>query len=80
MFHDYMEQFNARTARGGLVRLFRVLNQKPEAACFSGQTGIVEFPGNPDYVFDTDSGGVVERARFSGKKGSFEPFLLINVS
>ena len=25
------------------------------------------------YVFDTGSGSIMERARFSGKKGSFEP-------
>ena len=25
------------------------------------------------YVFDTDFGGIMTRARFSGKKGSFEP-------
>ena len=30
MFHDYMAQFDARGARNGLRRLFRVLNQKPE--------------------------------------------------
>lgn len=30
MFHDYMEQFDAKSARKGLRDLFRVLNQKPE--------------------------------------------------
>ena len=30
MFHDYMAQFDARSARGGLKRLFGVLNQKQE--------------------------------------------------
>ncbi len=25
------------------------------------------------YVFDTDCSGIMTRARFSGKKGSFEP-------
>ena len=30
MFHDYMEQFTSRTARDGLRKLFKVLNQKPE--------------------------------------------------
>ncbi len=30
MFHDYMSQFNARTARAGLLKLFKVLNQKYE--------------------------------------------------
>ena len=29
MFHDYMAQFDARTARNGLRKLFRVLDQKP---------------------------------------------------
>ena len=30
MFHDYMSQFDAKTARKGLINLFRVLDQKPE--------------------------------------------------
>ena len=30
MFHDYMAQFDAKTARKGLRDLFRVLDQKPE--------------------------------------------------
>ncbi len=30
MFHDYLGQFDARGARGGLRKLFRVLDQKPE--------------------------------------------------
>ena len=30
MFHDYMQQFDAQHARGGIRKLFRVLNQKPE--------------------------------------------------
>ena len=30
MFHDYLAQFDSRTARKGLRALFRVLNQKPE--------------------------------------------------
>ena len=30
------------------------------------------------YVFDTGSGGIMARARFSGKKGSFEPSCEVN--
>lgn len=30
MFHDYMTQFSTRDMRMGLVKLFRVLNQRPE--------------------------------------------------
>lgn len=30
MFHDYMAQFDTKTARKGLANLFRVLDQKPE--------------------------------------------------
>lgn len=30
MFHDYMAQFDVRSARSGLRKLFKVLNQKPE--------------------------------------------------
>ena len=30
MFHDYMAQFDARHARDGLIKLFRVLDQPPE--------------------------------------------------
>ena len=30
MFHDYMAQFDTRTARSGLRKLFTVLDQKPE--------------------------------------------------
>lgn len=30
MFHDYMEQFDAKLMRKGLIELFKVLDQKPE--------------------------------------------------
>ena len=30
------------------------------------------------YVFDTDCSGIMTRARFSGKKGSFEPSCEVN--
>lgn len=34
--------------------------------------------GKLHYVFDTDSGGIIAGARFSGKKGSFEPSCEVN--
>ena len=36
---------------------------------------IPELRGKLHYVFDTGNGGIRPRARFSGKKGSFEPSL-----
>ena len=34
--------------------------------------------GKLHYVFDTGSSGIKARARFSGKKGSFEPSCEVN--
>ena len=34
--------------------------------------------GKLHYVFDTDCSGIMTRARFSGKKGSFEPSCEVN--
>ena len=39
---------------------------------------LLSFSGKLHYVFDTDCGGIMERARFSGKKGSFEPSCEVN--
>jgi len=34
--------------------------------------------GKLHYVFDADCGGIIARALFSGKKGSFEPSCEVN--
>ena len=67
MFHDYMEQFPAPLFREQLIKLFRILDQKPEERDPYEDEGLLAFPYVNGGMF---AGDILRGNAFSHQRGN----------